>query len=64
MKLNNVLAALKSYARAAFVACITLYVATPTTSLADLGKAALVAVAAPLLRALDVEDKAFGLGAK
>ena len=63
MKLNNILEALKSYGRSAFVACLTLYVANPATSASDLGKAALVAVVAPLLRALDVEDKAFGLGA-
>jgi len=64
MKLNNVLEVAKSYARSAFVACLTLYVANPTTSLADFAKAALVAVAAPILRALDVNDSAFGLGAK
>ena len=63
MKLNNIIEAVKSYGRAAFVACLTLYVANPSTSATDLGKAALVAIVAPLLRAIDVEDTAFGFGA-
>ena len=64
MKLNNIVEALNSYGRAALVACITLYMAVPHATAADLGKAALAAIAAPLLRALNVDDKAFGLGAK
>ena len=64
MKLNNIVEALNSYGRAALVAVLTLYVAVPNASAQSLGKAALCAVAAPLLRALNVDDKAFGLGAK
>ena len=64
MKLNNIVEALNSYGRAALVACITLYMAVPHASAADLGKAAIAAIAAPLLRALNVDDKSFGLGAK
>ena len=64
MKLNNILEAVQSYGRAALVAVITLYLAVPNASANDLGKAALAAVVAPLLRALNVNDTAFGLGAK
>ena len=63
MKLNNIIEALNSYGRAALVAVLTLYVANPHTTSTDLLKAAAVAVTAPLLRALNVDDKAFGLGA-
>lgn len=64
MKLNNILEAVNSYGRAALVAVLTLYMAVPHATATDLGKAAIAAVAAPLLRALNVDDKAFGLGAK
>lgn len=64
MKLNNIVEALNSYGRAALVAVLTLYVAAPHASATDLLKAAAVAAAAPMLRALNVDDKAFGLGAK
>ena len=63
MKLNNIVEAINSYGRAALVAVVTLYVAAPHATASDLGKAALAAVIAPLLRALNVDDKAFGLGA-
>lgn len=63
MKLNNILEAVQSYGRAALVAVITLYVAVPNASASDLGKAAIAAIVAPLLRALNVNDTAFGLGA-
>lgn len=62
MKLNNILEALNSYGRAALVAVITLYIAAPNAGAGELGKAALAAVVAPLLRALNVDDKAFGFG--
>ena len=64
MKLNNIVEALNSYGRAALVAVLTLYIAVPNASAMDLLKAAGVATAAPLLRALNIDDKAFGLGAK
>ena len=64
MKLNNIVEALNSYGRAALVAVLTLYVAVPNASAMDLLKAAGIATAAPLLRALNVDDKSFGLGAK
>lgn len=64
MKPNNILEAINSYGRAALVAVLTLYVAAPNATPMDLLKAALVATAAPLLRAINVDDKAFGLGAK
>ena len=63
MKLNNILEAVQSYGRAALVAIITLYVAVPNANASDLGKAAIAAIVAPLLRALNVNDTAFGLGA-
>jgi len=64
MKANNIMEAVNSYGRAALVAVVTLYVAAPHATPGDLGKAALAAVIAPLLRALNIDDKAFGLGAK
>lgn len=64
MKLNNIVEAINSYGRAALVAVVTLYLTAPHATAGDLGKAALAAVIAPLLRALNVDDKAFGLGAK
>jgi len=64
MKPNNILEAVNSYGRAALVAVITLYMAVPHASASDLGKAAIAAIAAPLLRALNVDDKAFGFGSK
>jgi hypothetical protein len=64
MKANNILEAVNSYGRAALVAVITLYMAVPHASASDLGKAAIAAIAAPLLRALNVDDKAFGFGTK
>ena len=63
MKLNNILQAVQSYGRAALVAVVTLYLAVPNAQASDLGKAALAAILAPLLRALNVDDTAFGLGA-
>ncbi|CAB4122298.1 hypothetical protein UFOVP30_1 [uncultured Caudovirales phage] len=55
--------AVQSYGRAALVAVVTLYLAVPNAQASDLGKAALAAILAPLLRALNVDDTAFGLGA-
>ena len=62
MKASNIMEAINSYGRAALVAVVTLYVAAPHATPADLGKAAIAAIIAPLLRALNVDDKAFGLG--
>ena len=64
MKQNSILEAVNSYGRAALVAVLTLYMTVPNASAADLGKAAIAAIAAPLLRALNVDDKAFGFGSK
>lgn len=64
MKASNIMEAINSYGRAALVAVITLYMAVPHASASDLGKAAIAAIAAPLLRALNVDDKAFGFGTK
>lgn len=63
MKLSNAIEAINSYGRSALVAVVTLYVAVPNATASDLGKAALAAVIAPLLRALNINDKGFGLGA-
>jgi hypothetical protein len=55
---------INSYARSAFVCLATVYVTNPSGSFDDIWKAFLVAFAAPLLRAINPDDKAFGLGSK
>jgi hypothetical protein len=65
MKLSNKHnQAIQSYARSAFVCLATVYVTNPSGSFDDIWKAFLVAFAAPLLRALNPDDTAFGIGSK
>jgi hypothetical protein len=58
------IAMLNSYARSAFVCLATIYVTNPDISPSELWKAFAVAFIAPLLRALNPDDKDFGIGAK
>jgi hypothetical protein len=61
---SKTLAIINSYARSAFVCLATVYVTNPSGSFDDIWKAFLVAFAAPLLRAINPDDQAFGLGSK
>jgi hypothetical protein len=61
---KKTLAIINSYARSAFVCLATVYVTNPSGSFDDIWKAFLVAFAAPLLRAINPDDQAFGLGSK
>ncbi len=61
---SKLLAAINSYGRSAFVCLATVYVTNPTGSFDDIWKAFLVAFAAPILRALNPDDPAFGIGSK
>ena len=61
---SKLLAALNSYGRSAFVCLATVYVTNPSVTFEDIWKAFLVAFAAPILRALNPDDTAFGLGSK
>jgi hypothetical protein len=61
---NKTVAIINSYARSAFVCLATVYVTNPSGSFDDIWKAFLVAFAAPLLRAINPDDQAFGLGSK
>lgn len=61
---NKLLAALNSYGRSAFVCLATVYVTNPSGTFEDIWKAFLVAFAAPILRALNPDDTAFGIGSK
>ena len=63
MKSKHV-AILNSYARSAFVCLATIYVTNPNISPSELWKAFAVAFIAPILRALNPDDKDFGIGAK
>lgn len=58
------IAMLNSYGRSAFVCLATIYVTNPEISPSELWKAFAVAFIAPLLRALNPDDKDFGIGAK
>ena len=58
------LAIIESYGRSAFVCLATVYVTNPEGTLQDIWKAFLVAFAAPLLRAINPNDEAFGIGSK
>lgn len=62
--MNKYQAIIGSYARAALVAVATLFVTTPNASTKELIQAALIAVLAPVLRALNPDDEQFGIGAK
>lgn len=61
---SKALAAINSYARSAFVCLATVYVTNPNGTFDDIWKAFLVAFAAPILRAMNPDDTAFGLGSK
>jgi len=61
---KKTLAVINSYARSAFVCLATVYVTNPSGSFDDIWKAFLVAFAAPILRAINPDDQAFGLGSK
>lgn len=61
---SKLLAALNSYGRSAFVCLVTVYVTNPSGTFEDIWKAFLVAFAAPILRALNPDDTAFGIGSK
>ena len=62
--MNKYQAIIGSYARAALVAVATLFVTTPNASTKELIQAALIAIIAPLIRALNPDDTQFGIGAK
>ena len=62
MKAENLMKAFQSYSRALFVAVISTYLANPDASIKQIVTAALVAVAAPILRAINPDDKDFGVG--
>ena len=57
-------AMVNSYARSAFVCLLTIYVAAPDAAPSDIWKAFVVAFVAPILRALNPDDKQFGIGSK
>jgi hypothetical protein len=57
------LAIINSYARSAFVCLATIYVTQPDSSPSDIWKAFAVAFIAPILRSLNPDDQAFGIGA-
>jgi hypothetical protein len=61
---KKTVAIINSYARSAFVCLATVYVTNPSGSFDDIWKAFLVAFVAPLLRAINPDDQAFGLGSK
>jgi hypothetical protein len=56
-------AMVNSYARSAFVCLATIYVTQPDSSPSDIWKAFAVAFIAPILRSLNPDDQAFGIGA-
>lgn len=61
---KKVIEAIQSYGRSAFVCLATVYVTNPSGSFDDIWKAFLVAFVAPILRALNPDDVAFGIGSK
>jgi hypothetical protein len=61
---KKTVAIINSYARSAFVCLATVYVTNPSGSFDDIWKAFLIAFAAPILRAINPDDQAFGLGSK
>ena len=61
---SKLLAAINSYGRSAFVCLATVYVTNPSGSFDDIWKVFLVAFVAPILRALNPDDSAFGIGSK
>jgi hypothetical protein len=61
---KKTLAMINSYARSALVCLATVYVTNPTGTLSDIWKAFLIAFVAPILRAINPDDAAFGIGSK
>jgi len=61
---NNIRTIAESYGRALLVALATCYMTNPDATAKELISAALIAVCAPILRALNPDDKAFGIGSK
>jgi hypothetical protein len=61
---KKVIAIIESYGRSAFVCLASIYVTNTSGSFQDIWKAFLVAWAAPLLRAINPNDAAFGIGSK
>jgi hypothetical protein len=61
---KKIIEAIQSYGRSAFVCLATVYVTNPSGSFDDIWKAFLIAFAAPILRALNPGDAAFGIGSK
>jgi hypothetical protein len=57
-------AMLNSYGRSALVCLATIYVTAPDASPSEIWKAFAVAFIAPILRALNPDDTAFGMGSK
>lgn len=54
----------ESYGRALLVAVATCYMTNPDATAKELISAAVIAIAAPVLRALNPDDKGFGIGSK
>jgi hypothetical protein len=61
---NKAIEIIQSYGRSAFVCLLTIYVTNPSGNFDDIWKAFLVAWVAPILRALNPDDPAFGIGSK
>lgn len=55
-------AMINSYARSAFVCLATVYVAAPDASGSEIWKAFAIAFIGPILRSLNPDDQAFGIG--
>jgi hypothetical protein len=61
---TNYRAIAESYGRSLLVALFSVYATNPDATAKQIISGALIAVFAPVLRALNREDKAFGLGSK
>lgn len=61
--MEKVMKAFQSYSRALLVAVISTYLANPEATTKQIITAAIVAIAAPVLRAINPDDKDFGVGA-
>lgn len=60
----NLRAIAESYGRAWLVSIFSIYTVNPDASAKDLILGSLIAVLAPVLRAANPDDKAFGIGSK
>jgi hypothetical protein len=60
----NIRAIAESYGRSWLVAIFSIYTVNPDASAKDLLLGSLIAVLAPVLRAANPDDKAFGIGSK